>query len=192
MKSINLLPKKSFWSIWFAPLIILLVIGYITAALVLYLRVSAIEHQRETVSAEMERTERNIAALTEQRMPDPRLVLLRQFQETVSLLESTRAEWLPAVHVLTSSLPSRAVLEQVKAESDTITVEARFPTQQSVVDYARVTRSSDLFEHINITSITAQQQVMMEEPPESALMEVSHYRAMLTYVLAIEGEDVTP
>jgi|GEM_PF-3088663 len=171
MKSINLLPKKPFWKRWFAPLMILLVGIYITVASAMYYNLTSIRWQQQAATEEASRIEQNIALLREQRVPDPKLALLQQFQVTVSQLESSRIDWLPAVQTLTSSLPADATLEKARAEAGTIALEVQFSTLQSVVDYVRKTRSSNLFDDIQITSVTALQQIKLEQLPESASTE---------------------
>lgn len=137
----------------------------------MYYNLTSIRWQQQAATEEASRIEQNIALLREQRVPDPKLALLQQFQVTVSQLESSRIDWLPAVQTLTSSLPADATLEKARAEAGTIALEVQFSTLQSVVDYVRKTRSSNLFDDIQITSVTALQQIKLEQLPESASTE---------------------
>ncbi|MCI3922537.1 PilN domain-containing protein [Paenibacillus sp. TRM 82003] len=156
MRTINLLPKKPFWTVWFVPMLGGLIFLYLSVGAVVLYGVWSSERQLAKNEVDIAQMEIRLETLREERVPDPMLAVFEGFKQTVALVDTARPNWFPLVEAISSELPEAARLNSLTKlqETGAIQLNAEFGELRDIADYIRNVRTSGLFRDIRIDSLT--------------------------------------
>ncbi len=152
--NINLLPRKSRFQKIFWPVMLTVIIIYVSVALFLvyteFNNGASIEEKKEEI-VQLQTEINNLRAI---RQPDPLAEDFLDFQSDVTALKEFRRDWIQILNQISTALPttSRVISFQVNTLGE-LEMDSQFANLQQVAEYVAKVGQIDSIESVNATKI---------------------------------------